>query len=92
MNMRVLLVAVLIAASVATWALPVCAQTGAESKPRPVVWPDTPADRWAKGLFQACNAEGDDALRDVVAPTDLATCLRVGAVADPTCIGSVWRI
>ena len=31
-----------------------------------IVWPDTPAGRWAKGFFAAYNREGDDALRGFV--------------------------
>ena len=92
MNVRFSLPVVVIALFSAAWASSTWAQAGAEAEVKPVEWPHTPAGRWANGPLQAHNTEGNDALRGVVAPTDLATCLRVGSVADPPCIGSVWRI
>lgn len=38
------------------------AQTGAEPELERVVWPDTPAGRWAKAYVEAYNTSGRDAL------------------------------
>ena len=85
-------IALLLALAVTALQPLVSAQNLPEGAVKQIDWPDAFTGRWANGPLQAHNTEGNGALRGVVASTDLATCLRVGSVADPPCIGSVWRI
>ncbi len=82
-------IALLLALAIPTLQPLVSAQNSSNGCVDKMDWLDTPAGRRAEGFFHAHNTEGDDALRGVVARTDLAACLRIGSVAAPPCFSLV---
>jgi CubicO group peptidase (beta-lactamase class C family) len=76
MNVRLFLFVSLAAFAGAARAPSTSAQTDAKPEGMEVVWPDTPAGRWAKGFFEAYNTDADDALRRFVKEYYSASYLR----------------